>query len=40
MIVDQSTDDIVLKAENISKYFYEPQPFLVLKNIGFTVRKG
>ncbi len=40
MTIDQSTDDIVLKAENISKYFYEPQPFQVLKNISFTVRKG
>jgi lipoprotein-releasing system ATP-binding protein len=33
-------EDIVLRAENISKYFYEPQPFQVLKNISFTVRKG
>jgi lipoprotein-releasing system ATP-binding protein len=32
--------DIVLKANHISKYFYEPQPFQVLKNISFTVQRG
>lgn len=34
------TDNIVLKADHISKSFYEPQPFQVLKNISFTVQKG
>ena len=32
--------EIVLKAENISKSFYEPEPFEVLKNISFEVKKG
>jgi lipoprotein-releasing system ATP-binding protein len=32
--------EVVLKAENITKYFYEPQKFKVLKNISFTVQKG
>jgi len=32
--------EIVLKAENISKSFYEPEPFEVLKNISFEVQKG
>jgi lipoprotein-releasing system ATP-binding protein len=31
---------IVLKAENISKSFYEPEPFDVLKGINFEVKKG
>jgi lipoprotein-releasing system ATP-binding protein len=31
---------IVLKAERITKYFYEPQKFKVLKDISFTVNKG
>lgn len=31
---------IVLQAKNITKYFYEPQKFKVLKNISFTVNKG
>ncbi len=31
---------IALKAENITKYFYEPQKFKVLNNINFEVRKG
>lgn len=29
-----------LSVENISKYFYEPQKFQVLKNISFEVKKG
>lgn len=33
-------NEIVLKAENISKSFYEPEPFEVLKNINFEVKKG
>jgi lipoprotein-releasing system ATP-binding protein len=32
--------EIVLKADRITKYFYEPAPFKVLKNISFTVNKG
>ncbi len=32
--------DIILKAENIVKYFYEPDKFQVLKNISFEVKKG
>jgi lipoprotein-releasing system ATP-binding protein len=31
---------IALKASNITKYFYEPQKFQVLKNIDFEVHKG
>lgn len=31
---------IALKAENITKYFYEPQKFRVLNNINFEVKKG
>jgi len=32
--------DIILKADNIIKYFYEPEKFQVLKNISFEVKKG
>ncbi len=32
--------EIVLKAEGLNKYFYEPEKFQVLKNISFTVEKG
>lgn len=32
--------EVVLKAENISKSFYEPEPFDVLKGISFEVKKG
>jgi lipoprotein-releasing system ATP-binding protein len=32
--------DIALKADNISKYFYQPEPFKVLQNISFEVKKG
>jgi lipoprotein-releasing system ATP-binding protein len=32
--------EIILKAEKISKYFYEPEKFKVLKDINFTVNKG
>lgn len=31
---------IALKAENISKYFYEPEKFKVLTDISFEVKKG
>lgn len=31
---------IALKANKITKYFYEPQKFQVLKNIDFEVHKG
>jgi lipoprotein-releasing system ATP-binding protein len=33
-------NEIVLKADNIVKYFYEPVKFEVLKNISFEVRRG
>jgi len=32
--------DIILKADNIVKYFYEPEKFQVLKDISFEVKKG
>ena len=32
--------DIVLKAESITKYFYEPEKFQVLKGLSFEVRKS
>jgi lipoprotein-releasing system ATP-binding protein len=32
--------DIILKADNIIKYFYEPEKFQVLKGISFEVKKG
>lgn len=32
--------DLILKAENIVKYFYEPEKFQVLKGISFEVKKG
>ena len=32
--------DIILKADNIVKYFYEPEKFQVLRNISFEVKKG
>ena len=31
---------IVLTAKNINKYFHDPKPFHVLKNISLTVDKG
>jgi lipoprotein-releasing system ATP-binding protein len=31
---------VVLKAQNITKYFFEPQKFKVLKDISFSVNKG
>jgi lipoprotein-releasing system ATP-binding protein len=33
-------NDIVLKADSIVKYFYEPDKFQVLKKVGFEVKKG
>ncbi|MFC4232570.1 ABC transporter ATP-binding protein [Parasediminibacterium paludis] len=33
-------NDIILKADSIVKYFYEPEKFQVLKNVGFEVKKG
>lgn len=33
-------NDIILKADSIIKYFYEPDKFQVLKNIGFEVKRG
>lgn len=32
--------NIVLKAESITKYFYEPEKFQVLKGLSFEVRKS
>lgn len=32
--------EIILKADNIVKYFYEPEKFQVLKGISFEVKKG
>jgi lipoprotein-releasing system ATP-binding protein len=32
--------DIILKANNIIKYFYEPEKFQVLKGLSFDVKKG
>lgn len=32
--------EVILDAKNISKYFYEPEKFQVLKGISFTVNKG
>ena len=31
---------VALKANNIDKYFYQPEPFQVLKDISFEVNKG
>lgn len=33
-------DKIALSAKNISKYFYEPSKFKVLKEVSFEVKKG
>ena len=33
-------NQIALKAKNITKYFYEPQKFQVLKDISFEVKRG
>ena len=33
-------DEIALSAAHIVKYFYQPEPFQVLKDISFQVRKG
>ncbi|SFF46954.1 ABC transporter ATP-binding protein [Thermoflexibacter ruber] len=32
--------EVVLKADKLNKYFYEPTKFQVLKNISFEVKKG
>ncbi|HEX3008722.1 MAG TPA: ABC transporter ATP-binding protein [Bacteroidales bacterium] len=32
--------DIILQTEKISKHFYIPEPFQVLKEVTFTVKKG
>ncbi|MDX1902702.1 MAG: ABC transporter ATP-binding protein [Thermonemataceae bacterium] len=32
--------NLVLRANNVNKYFYEPEKFQVLKNITFDVEKG
>jgi lipoprotein-releasing system ATP-binding protein len=32
--------DTILKADNVIKYFYEPEKFQVLKGISFDVKKG
>lgn len=33
-------DEIVLKTESISKFFYLPDPFQVLKDVSINVKKG
>lgn len=33
-------ENIVLKADKLNKYFYQPEEFHVLKDISFTVQKG
>ncbi len=33
-------EEIMLKADNIIKYFYEPDQFKVLKGVSFEVKKG
>lgn len=33
-------NDIILKADNIVKYFYEPDKFQVLKKVSFEVKRG
>lgn len=33
-------DNIALKANNINKYFYTPEKFQVLNNVGFEIKKG
>lgn len=38
--MNHSTNTMALSATNISKYFYEPQKFQVLKDISFEVKKG
>src|ERR1043165_4146139 len=32
--------DTILKADNIIKYFYQPEPFQVLKGVSFDVKQG
>lgn len=32
--------EVILDAQNISKYFYEPEKFQVLKDVSFIVNKG
>lgn len=34
------TPEIILQANHIKKYFYEPEKFEVLNDISFTVKKG
>jgi lipoprotein-releasing system ATP-binding protein len=36
----KQADSIILKAENIVKHFYQPEPFQVLKGISFEVKKA
>ena len=33
-------NEIILKADNIVKYFYEPDKFQVLKRVGFEIKRG
>lgn len=33
-------NNMALRADHISKYFYQPEPFKVLKDLSFEVRKG
>ncbi len=34
------TSDIILQANHIEKYFYDPEKFKVLNDISFSVKKG
>ncbi len=34
------SSNIVLQADNITKYFYQPDPFQVLKSVSFSVNRG
>ena len=33
-------NNIALSVKNLTKYFYEPETFQVLKDISFDVQKG
>ena len=33
-------DEYILEAKGLNKFFYEPEPFQVLKNVSFAIKKG
>lgn len=37
---DREATKMVLQAQNLNKYFYEPTPFHVLKDVSFGIEKG